>query len=71
MAFTDGDQVVFRAWFCLKTVENLYEHPRISLGVLDPVTGKGYQLMGRMERVEGGYPQRVCASDGEGLEGFP
>ena len=54
MAFSDGDQVVFRAWFCLKTVENLHENPRISLGILDPVTGEGYQLLGKMERVETG-----------------
>lgn len=54
MAFNDGDQVIFKAWFCLKTVENLRENPRISLGVLDPETGEGYQVFGKMERVETG-----------------
>jgi uncharacterized protein len=54
MTFTDGDRVVFRAWFCLKTIENLYENPRIALSVLDPVTREGYQLLGKMERIEKG-----------------
>ena len=54
MAFSDGDRVVFRAWFCLKTVENLHENTRISLGIVDPATGEGYQLLGKMERVETG-----------------
>ena len=54
MAFADGDQVVFRAWFCLKTVENLQENPKLSLGILDTETQEGYQLTGEMERIEKG-----------------
>lgn len=52
--FVDGDQIFFRAWFCLRTVENLHENPRLSLAVLDPKTLKGFQVLGEMERIEKG-----------------
>ena len=45
MAFM-GDKVVFKAWFCLKTVENLSENPKLSLAVLSPKTREGYQILG-------------------------
>jgi general stress protein 26 len=54
MTFVDGDQVVFTAWLCIKTVENLRENPRLSLAVLNPESRKGYQLWGEMERIERG-----------------
>ncbi len=54
MAFGDGDRVVFKAWFCIKTVGNLQENPRLSLAVLNPETGEGYQLFGELERMERG-----------------
>jgi len=54
LAFVGGDQIFFRAWFCLKTVENLQENPKLSLGILDTETQEGYQLMGEMERIEKG-----------------
>ena len=54
MTFVDGDQVVFRAWFCIKTVGNLQENPRLSLAVLNPETREGYQLFGELERIEKG-----------------
>ncbi len=54
MTFLDGDQVVFRAWFCIKTVGNLQENPRLSLAVLNPETREGYQLFGELERIEKG-----------------
>jgi general stress protein 26 len=54
MTFVDQDRIFFRAWFCLRTVENLLENPRLSLGILDPKTQEGYQLLGEMERIEKG-----------------
>jgi general stress protein 26 len=53
MAFIE-DQIVFRAWFCLKTVENLRENPKLSLAVLNAKTKEGYQLLGEVERIEKG-----------------
>ena len=73
MAFFDGDRVIFKAWFCLRTVQNLQENPKLSLAVLDSKTQEGYQLLGEVEQIEkgailngyvpekekewGGYPQ--------------
>lgn len=53
MDFIEG-QIVFRAWFCLKTVENLRENPKLSLAVLSPKTQEGYQLFGEVEKIERG-----------------
>jgi general stress protein 26 len=47
-------QAFFRAWFCLKTLQNLQENPKVSLAVLDPKTKEGYQLLGEVERIEEG-----------------
>ena len=54
MAFLNKDQIVFRAWFCLKTVQNLGENPKLTLAVLDPKTQEGYQLTGEIDRIEKG-----------------
>jgi len=45
----DAEHVVFEAWFCHKTLENVAEVPRVSLAVIDSATGSGYQLSGRVE----------------------
>jgi hypothetical protein len=47
----DPQHVVFEAWFCRKTLENVAEVPRVSLAVVDPATGIGYQLGGVVESV--------------------
>lgn len=54
MVFLNKDQVFFRAWFCFKTLDNLRENPAISLAFLDPKTKQGYQLSGKMEKIEKG-----------------
>jgi predicted pyridoxine 5'-phosphate oxidase superfamily flavin-nucleotide-binding protein len=54
LTFVDEDRIAFRAWFCLKTVENLQENPRLSLAILNPRAKQGYQLLGRIERIEEG-----------------
>jgi len=45
----DAEHVVFEAWFCRKTLENVAEVPRVTLAVIDPATGSGYQLSGTVE----------------------
>lgn len=47
----DPDHIVFEAWFCTKTMENVSEVPRIALVVLDPGSGSGYQLAGVVEGI--------------------
>jgi general stress protein 26 len=54
MIFLDNDRVLFRAWFCFKTLDNLRENPSISLAVLAPKARQGYQLFGEMEKIEEG-----------------
>jgi predicted pyridoxine 5'-phosphate oxidase superfamily flavin-nucleotide-binding protein len=47
----DAEHIVFESWFCRKTLENVAEVPRVTLVVVDPVTGAGYQFAGMVERV--------------------
>jgi len=54
MEFLAEDRVFFRAWFCLETVRNLQDNPKVALALLDPGTNEGYQLSGEMERIEKG-----------------
>jgi general stress protein 26 len=52
MVLLEKDQVFFRAWFCLTTLDNLRENPIVSLAVLDPKTNRGFQLLGETEEIE-------------------
>ncbi len=54
MSFVKEDRILFKAWFCLKTVENLGQNPKLSLAILHPETGQGYQILGEIERIEKG-----------------
>lgn len=47
----DPRHVVFEAWFCRKTLENVAEVPRVAIAVIDPASGAGYQLVGAVESV--------------------
>ncbi|MFA7537089.1 MAG: pyridoxamine 5'-phosphate oxidase family protein [Desulfuromonadales bacterium] len=46
----DPQHLVFEAWFCHKTLENVAEVPRLAVVVLDRTTGAGYQLLCRVEK---------------------
>lgn len=48
----ERNRLVFEAWFCLTTLKNLQENPRIAVVIADPVSGNGYQFAGRLERAE-------------------
>ncbi len=65
LAFLEGDRIIFKAWFCLKTIENLRENPKLSLAILDPKTKAGYQLLGVTERIENGAILDGYAPDSE------
>lgn len=47
----DPDHIVFEAWFCRKTLENVAEVPRVTTAIIDAATGAGYQLAGTVEKV--------------------
>jgi uncharacterized protein len=59
MTFLEQDRIFFRAWFCIRTIENLQENPKLALAILDPDTGEGYQLLSEMERID-----RMATLDG-------
>ncbi|MFO7982721.1 MAG: pyridoxamine 5'-phosphate oxidase family protein [Desulfuromonadales bacterium] len=48
-----GDnRVIFDAWFCHRTLENIAENPNVAVMVLDRSGRKGYQLTGQVEKTE-------------------
>jgi predicted pyridoxine 5'-phosphate oxidase superfamily flavin-nucleotide-binding protein len=44
--------VVFEAWFCLTTVENLMINPKVAIAVWDQAAMSGYQLIGEMKSIQ-------------------
>jgi uncharacterized protein len=50
VAVVKPNRLVFEAWFCLTTMRNLDENPRVAVAIADPLTGSGYQFTGRVER---------------------
>lgn len=46
------DRLVFESWFCQTTMRNLQENPMIAVAIADPLTGNGYQLIGRVEKTD-------------------
>jgi uncharacterized protein len=46
------NRLVFESWFCLTTLRNLQENPRIAVAVVDPANGNGYQFTGIVEKRE-------------------
>ena len=45
----DPQHVVFEAWFCPKTLENVAGNPKVAIAVTDPASGMGFQLSGVVE----------------------
>jgi len=54
VTFTEEGKILFKAWFCLKTVENLAMNRKLSLAILNPKTQEGYQILGEIERIDRG-----------------
>lgn len=46
------DHVIIREWFCPGTVANLKENKSIAIAVWDFHCDVGYQLLGRVERID-------------------
>jgi pyridoxine/pyridoxamine 5'-phosphate oxidase len=49
-----GDEglMTVSAWFCPGTVMNLRQNPKVSLVIWDEAADTGYQLLGKVEKVE-------------------
>jgi uncharacterized protein len=45
----DKNRLVFESWFCITTLKNVQQNPKISVVIADPATGKGYQFFGSVE----------------------
>lgn len=48
----DSEHVRLEAWFCVKTVENLMINSSIAIAAIDPSTRDGFQLIGKVEKIE-------------------
>ncbi len=46
----DPEHVVFEAWFCPKTLENVAGNPKVAIAVTDLSSGMGFQLSGVVEK---------------------
>lgn len=49
---SEPNLLIFEAWFCLTTLRNLQENPKIAVVIADPANGRGYQFTGRVEKAE-------------------
>ena len=43
------ERIAFRNWFCLETLKNITENPKIALCLFGPDWEHGYQLVGTVE----------------------
>ncbi|BCR06445.1 hypothetical protein DESUT3_35140 [Desulfuromonas versatilis] len=48
---TGPNHLVFEAWFCRKTLNNVAQNPQVAIAVMDPESEAGYQLRGIVEKV--------------------
>lgn len=69
----EGGYIVFKSWFCRKTLENIQENPNIAIAMYDSERDIGYQIIGKtvskdvvsvlngyapeLEKIEKYYPQ--------------
>ncbi len=52
MDLTEQGCLVVTEWFCPGTIANLLENKDISIVVWDRVSDSGYQMLGKLERIE-------------------
>lgn len=66
----DPGHLVFEAWFCYTTLQNLEQNPAVAIAVADPDTGEGYQFTGRIVLREDAAMIDGYAPDAE-FQGMP
>jgi len=47
----DPGHLVFEAWFCRRTLENLSNNRRVAVAVVEWPSGKGYQFIGTVSEI--------------------
>lgn len=63
----DAEHLAFAEWFCGTTLRNVSRNPQVSVTVVEPETGNGYQFFGRVVRTSetailNGYAPEIEAS---------
>lgn len=51
LSIPDPDHLVFEAWFCRRTLENLAGNHRVAVAVIEAPSGKGYQFIGEVAKI--------------------
>jgi hypothetical protein len=47
----DEDLIAFENWFCFQTLRNISENPKISISLMEPGEERGFQIIGRVEKL--------------------
>jgi pyridoxine/pyridoxamine 5'-phosphate oxidase len=63
--------IAVAAWFCPGTVMNLQQNPNVSLVLWDADSDTGYQLLGKVEKVEESAMLNGYVPEMEGKDPFP
>jgi len=48
----DDERIAFEDWFCIQTLKNIAENPRVALSIIEPCKEEGYQLLGVIDKSE-------------------
>jgi len=63
MILIGDEQVAFKNWFCLQTLQNVSENPKIALSLFGPTGEHGYQLLGTVKQTR---PAEIMDGDAPG-----
>jgi hypothetical protein len=66
----DGEHIVFKSWFCVKSLENLAYNSNVAVGTYDMQEKSGYQFIGKVvskdvEAVLNGYAPELESIEAE------
>jgi predicted pyridoxine 5'-phosphate oxidase superfamily flavin-nucleotide-binding protein len=50
ISILEPDRLVFESWFCQTSLKNLAQNSKVAVAIADPVTGNGFQFLGRVEK---------------------
>ena len=62
----DGEHIVFKSWFCIRSLENLAEDSNVAVATYNMEKGLGYQFIGKVvsqdvEAVLDGYAPEIAS----------
>ncbi|ODS32702.1 MAG: pyridoxamine 5'-phosphate oxidase-related FMN-binding protein [Candidatus Scalindua rubra] len=66
----DGEHIVFKSWFCVKSLENLAENSSVAVSTYNMKKEIGYQFIGKLvsqdiEAVLNGYAPEIESKEAE------